>query len=216
MSIFLFDTYTDTDGIDLSSHVSETGHSYTKHGLFTDTFTIQSNRVGKDANVNTTVYYSSAIPPTPDCRVTAPIVEIGININRAMGIGMRINTSADHGIYARRQTSTAWQLLTIVTGAVVQNLETITTVSSTGTSTLLSAWCVDDKLWWSLGGVVSPLSPHTITSAELLVNGRVGFRASNNHSGTGYHADSLTAESIVRRVYSLPLRPRIFAPGIAR
>lgn len=191
MAIFLSDTFTDTESTDLTAHTGEVGASWTKHGSFTDALLIQSNRAGKDANTGTTVYYASALPPSNNYIIEAPIVDIG-NVNRASGICMCIDTAADNMIIARRQTALLWQFGKII-GGILTSLETIDTAFSAGATTILKVVRDGDKFSWSVAGALSPLSPHVITDSQFQSPGRVGLRASNIHSGTGYHVDSISA-----------------------
>ena len=214
MSVILYDTYTDTEGVDLANHKSNSGATYTKHASFTESLLIQSNRVGKDANTLTTAYYASVIPTCVEYEAECVIVDVG-DVARACGMGLWIDTAADNMIIARRQNQTNWQFGKILAG-VLTSLETIATSFSAGAETALKVWRRDDKFYFSVGGTLSPLSPHTITDAIFQTPGRVGIRASNNHSGTGFHLDNFLVNTRYGARVGMGLRPRIFAPGIAR
>lgn len=189
MGIFVSDSFTDTDSTDLASHTGELGASWTKHSSFTDSILIQSNRAGKDSNTGTSVYYASGAPPGLEYTVEGPIIDVG-DVNRASGICGWVNTSADHMVVMRRQTSTAWQLLKII-GGVATSIDTEATTFSAGAIRTLKITRVGDLFEWFLDGV--SLGAFTISDAEFQSPGRVGLRASNIHVGTGFHVDSLVA-----------------------
>lgn len=187
----LYDSATDTNGTDLADHVGEVGATWTRHADFTDVLTIQSNRIGKDSNTGTTVYYASVNPSTKDYTIEAVMVDIG-DVNRALGIGGWIDTGADNGIYFRRQTATAWQFLKII-GVSVTPLETVGTTFNLNASTTIKIVRTGDIFNLYIDGVLTSLSPHTISDSAFQSPGKIGIRASNNHNGTGYHIDRISA-----------------------
>src|SRR5687768_17445139 len=82
---FVFDTCTDTDGTTFASHTPEIGGSISLHPSFTDTMSIQSNRVGKDSGTVTTVYLYSATPPRTEYTIKCDVTDLS-NVSRAAGI----------------------------------------------------------------------------------------------------------------------------------
>lgn len=192
---FHFDTFTDADDTVLSSHTSNSGHSYTRHGSFTtDQLIIRSNRCAKDTNTVTSAYYSSAVPSSANYQIEADIVEIS-EISRAAGICARMSTSEDSAVIVRRRDTTSWQLLKIV-ATTVSSLELVTTSFVANRSTRLKLVCNGNQFSFYLDGVISPSSPHTITDSVLQNAGRVGVRMSNNQTAAGFHIDNFSASYI--------------------
>lgn len=213
MSLLVYASFTGPDGTDLVNYTPELGGPFLKHASFTDVLNIQLNRAGKDTNAGTAVYYASIAPQVRDYSVKGVVVDIASQ-NRAFGIAGWIDPAADNMVVARRQNATTWQFLTIVAGSGT-SLETIATSFSEGVATQLEMARLGNQFWFRVGGVTSPLSPHTITDPVFQSPGRIGLRASNHHTGTGYHVDTLSADTLTTP-YRNPLRPRPFAPGIAR
>lgn len=218
MANFVFDTYTDTEELLLSSHTPETGGAISLHASFTDTISIQSNRAGKGTGSATSVYYYAATPPGLQYTIEGDVVDIG-DVARASGICGWIDTSADHMIVARRQNGTTWQFGKIITGSLT-SLETVATTFSSLKVTSLKVVRIGDQFSWYIDDVITPGSPHTITDSQFQTAGKVGLRASNSHFATGYHVDNFIArdnDAIAGDPFRVNnLRPRIFAPGLAR
>ncbi len=188
---FVNSSFTGTDGTDLVSYTGGLGESYSKHSLFTDAITIQSNRAGKDSNINTTVYYASIPSPSLDYTVEGDIVDIG-DVSRAVGIAGWIDTATDSMIVARRQNSTTWQLIKIINGTAT-SIDTEPTTFSLNATNRLKLTRVGNNFEWFLNGV--SLGSFTISDSQFQSIGRVGLRSSNNHLATGFHVDNFLARS---------------------
>lgn len=188
----LYDSATDTDGTDLSSHTAEVGGGWAKHSSFTDALTIQSNRIGKDSNTGTTVYYSDVIPSQLLYTAEADIVDVG-EVDRALGVAVYIDTATDSMIVLRRQNRTTVQFLKIVNATPSATLASTTVAFSAGLSRRYTVRrLVNNRFEVELDGVVFGTDIE-IADAVFQSPGRIGIRASNNHNGTGYHIDRISA-----------------------
>lgn len=189
---FLNDTFTDTDGTLLSAHTGETGATWTKHGSFTDTWLITTNRANKDSGVGSSVYYASGTPSSTTYTVECTLVDIS-NVNRACGCCGRIDTAADNMVCARRQNSTTLQVLTII-GGTAGSLDTEPITFSAGQSITLTLVFTGSTVEWKKDGVsLGSGLDLTTFNATFSGAGRVGVRASNSHVADGYHVTSITA-----------------------
>src|SRR5687768_9186235 len=114
MGTLFTDTFTDTDGTVLSSHTGEGGVTYTQHASFTlGTFTIENNRVSKDATANSAVYYASQVSPSLFCEISCTITDKSA-LSRTLGVFGWIDTASDTMIGIRRLNETTWQFLKII------------------------------------------------------------------------------------------------------
>lgn len=189
---FVDDTFTGSDGTLLSAHTGETGATWTKHSSFTEDWAITSNRARKDSNAGTSAYYASGTPASTTYNVQCVIVDVG-NVSRAAGCCGRIDTAADNMVCARRQNATTWQVLTII-GGTAASLDTEPTTFSAGASATITMVFTGSTLAWSKDGVTLGSGLDLTTyNATFAGAGRVGVRGSNDHSGTGYHIDRITA-----------------------
>lgn len=187
---FVIDSATDSNKL-LSLHTPELGGAPLLHPSFTDTMSIQSNRVGKDTGGGTTVYYYPATPSGLNQLFEADVVDVG-NVNRAAGIAGWIDTAADHMIILRRQNSTTWQFGKIITSSLT-SLVTVATTFVLNAVTSLRVVRIGNDFYPYVGGSLMPGSPFTISDSQFQAVGKVGYRSSNNHSGTGFHLKDFRA-----------------------
>jgi hypothetical protein len=191
---FVTDSATDSNKL-LSLHTPELGGTPVLHSSFTDTISIQSNRVGKDTGGGASVYYYPATPPSSGYLVEADVTDIG-NVNRAAGIAGWIDIAADNMIILRRQTATVWQFGKILSG-VLTSLATVATSFVLNAVTSIKLVRIGNDFYPYIAGSLMSGSPFTITDSQFQAVGKVGYRSSNNHSGTGYHLDNFRAASVV-------------------
>lgn len=189
-ALIVYATFTGTDGTDLTAYTPEIGGAFIKHASFSDAITIQSNRAGKDSNTGTTVYYSPATPNAVEYSVEGVIVDVGSN-DRACGVGGWISTSADHGVFARRQNTTTWQFLKIISGAPTQIDTAPATFSAGASHKLRIKRTAGNQFEWFVDDVSQGV--FTISDSEFASAGKIGIRASNSHLAAGYHIDTLSA-----------------------
>lgn len=99
MGQFVLDTFTDTNGVAISSHTGETGATWAALTGNADTPTIQSNALdpGTGSTANG-LWYASGTPASADYTVTA---EVLFNNGTAAiaGPGARLSTSAQTGYF---------------------------------------------------------------------------------------------------------------------
>jgi hypothetical protein len=97
MSTFLSDTFTGSDGTDLSAHAGETGATWTKHGSVSGgALVISNNRIRGTVNDAEVLYYASGTPATADYTVTAVVnlVSQVAEANQAVAVAGRTDTAA--------------------------------------------------------------------------------------------------------------------------
>lgn len=189
---FVWDTCTDINGTTFASHVPEIGGTISLHPSFTDTMSIQSNRVGKDSGAVTSVYLYSATPPGIEYTIRGDVTDLS-NVGRAAGIAGWASPTADNMIVWRRQNATTWQFLKII-GVSVTELETVSATFVQDAVNELTVERVGDLFYVYLNRVLTPNSPHVIADSEFQTPGKFAIRSSNDHSGgTGYHIDNLAA-----------------------
>lgn len=100
MAQFVSDTFTDTNGTNLTAHTGETGATWTRHGFSQDTTvpTISSNLLAiNEGTANRTVYYASGTPAGADYTVAVDytISGSGVEANEIFGPLGRVNTGAN-------------------------------------------------------------------------------------------------------------------------
>lgn len=119
--VFVSDTFTDTNGTNLSSHTGEVGATWTKHSSYTGNITIQSNRcVGPaDGGDDITCYYASGSPTTAEYDVTATLIQTSDDAYSGCSVAGRISTSANTMYLVQRKTGATdqWELYKIVAGS---------------------------------------------------------------------------------------------------
>jgi len=194
--VFVYDSFTGTDGTNLTSHTGETGATYTQQ-LGTDVMNIQSNRAGKDSNNTGTIALrasgqASSITYTVEC----VIVDIG-NVNRAFGCCGWMDTAQDDMLCVRRTSSTSWDMVKVIAGTTTSVDSLATSFSAGAMTTLTVQRSAGDNFEWWVNGVsqgVTQVTDAALQGANLPNGvGFVGLRASNNHNATGYHVERLTA-----------------------
>src|SRR5687768_4458079 len=110
MAHFVTDSFTDSDGTNLSSHAGELGASWTEHPSFTtgDIVISDANRA-RATTTNTNLYYASSAPASAEYSVSAVIRCVTAATCR-VGVGGRVSTSAaDYYLFLYRVFN-GWQL----------------------------------------------------------------------------------------------------------
>lgn len=197
MALLVQDFFTDTNGTALSSHTSESGATYARHGSFTvATITVEDNRAAKDTDAATAVYYVNNITDPKFFEIEFTIIDKS-DVNRSTGIEVGIDTGSDTAIIYRRQNATTWQLLTIIAGTPSATLLSASeTFSAEAQHTLKLRRIPETNDYECFVDNVS-LGVVTIADAEFLGAGKIGFRATNSQgAGVGYHLDNLSVQSL--------------------
>lgn len=197
---FLTDTFTDTNAVLLESHTGELGATWAKHGGWTGSGVIQSNRIFPGNGIEAH-YNSSGVPggiAPADYDVTVNIFDMSnLDLTLAGAMG-RMVIGADTGYAAFVILSGGITYLILKrhlsgTGTDLTNTTITTpTVGTTHTLTLRMAGSALSLLW---DGVLT-LGP--ITDTNIAAAGRAGII--NNGVGsstTGFHIDSISAITAV-------------------
>lgn len=188
MATFVNDTFTDTSATALSSHIGETGATWTKHPSHPSGSAVISNaNRSRYATTTTTCYYASGAPASAEYDVTVDLVTI-TNSGR-QGVVGRVDTSADTMYLARYdQNNTRWEILKVVTGTAT-SLGTYTQTLTASQVYALKFEIRDATKKLYVDGV------ERISTAdnEITGAGRVGLRGNTGTDSTAYHLDNLVA-----------------------
>jgi hypothetical protein len=114
------DSFTSSDGVELSLHVGEVGATWTQPSYAHNSKDyIYGNRVTHEANSSRNIYYASALPPS-DCYVQATITKLGLATATA-GLVLRLDPASENYYYATYDTSTSlWAIFSSVNGTNTQ------------------------------------------------------------------------------------------------
>jgi len=124
VAFLITDTFTDTDGVELSLHTLDTGESWVEHGSSGSTLRILSNRLQTNATGTGEIYYYVAVDPgTADYSVQATIGN-NAGIFLPTGILGRVDTAVRTYYIVRAVVTTFpfpasnWFLQRVVNGTV--------------------------------------------------------------------------------------------------
>lgn len=191
-SVFVSDSFTDTAGTALTSHIGETGATWVKHPNFTSgAAVIGSAGDVYSTSANSTFDLASGIPNSPDYTVACDLDFL-----------TKLSTSASYGVVARYDPSAStgyeaawsglggqWQLIKHVAGSNVA-LQTNTVTLPTGVHRFELEVAGSTITAYADGVVV--LGP--ITDTDITAAGRAGIRLSGVASdSTGVHIDNFAA-----------------------
>lgn len=197
MATFLNDTFTDTNGVALTSHTGETGATWTKNTVYSSsTAAVQTNRVYPTFSGNS-CWYASGTPASADYEVTATVnIVSAINVN-AIVCG-RMSTSADTMYMLQIQLSGGtWSLKMYsgVAGAYTQLGGTVTPATPTvGTDHTLKLRMVGTQISAYYDGALV-LGPITDTAVSAAGKAGIQFNFVAT-SSTGFHIADVVATDI--------------------
>jgi hypothetical protein len=183
MTVFVQDTFTDTNGTNLNSHTGETGATWTD-GSRTGDLTINGNRVHYGSGTVPWLY-ASGTPATAEYDVEADFVAVGIPATPGNpGIMGRMATAAETAYLIRYiESGTGWQFLKAVAGGYT----VLGTYNTTLTSVKLEIRDAAKKVY--LAGVERISSvDNAITAA-----GKAGITIAAGTSTNGNHVDNFVA-----------------------
>ncbi len=174
MGVFLNDTFTDTNGTNLTAHTGETGATWSQHPSFSGAATIQSNRAlgGGDNRI----FYAAGTPGSANYTVAARLYII---------------SGGTHcGVAARMSTSTStWYTLTLDSGSLKlfksASSQLASTVSMTPTvgETYILTLDVSGSSTTAIAGRVQRLSDSQwLTSGGTWQSGQTNFLSVNDSS----------------------------------
>ena len=189
---FVSDTFTDTDGVNLSSHAGETGAIWTNQNAGTEA-QINANRAAPNSTTATTYYHTSGTPANADYDVQATFLYVGSPpTNGGTGITGRHDTAAPTFYHVRWSPgSTQWNLYKAVSG----------TFTSLGTSTTnpLNATNASRVVKLEMRGTaikvfVAGTAVISATDPAITAAGKAGVRFFRGGTATnGYLFDDFTA-----------------------
>jgi hypothetical protein len=117
MATFVNDTFTDSDGTDLSAHTGEVGATWAYNGTDNSgTYLITTNRAHASAGSSRTAIYASGAPASAEYDVQATITIVA-GTNHISGVAGRMNISTSHYyIAAYHNTADQWELRKSIAG----------------------------------------------------------------------------------------------------
>lgn len=174
---FVYDSFTDTNGTLLDSHIGELGASWTFHpGYNANKIDITSNSL-RNTDGNNGCYYASGIPPSPNYSVSATLFANTVpGTTGGRGVAGRMNIAQDT-LYAARYRSdlTSWELYKNVNTAQT-SLGTAGVTLIASTSYTIKLRMIGSSITMLVNGVpvIGPVVDTSITDT-----GRAGVRADN-------------------------------------
>jgi hypothetical protein len=188
-AIFVSDTFTDTNGINLTAHTGETGATWAKVTGVTGDFKIYNNKTKGDSG-GTSLYYASGTPDTNEYDVEVDLHQI--TSNDYPGIGGRIDAAADDGYWVWLQFDAAtWSLVKRVGGTETVLGSYVQGFSNGSDHTLKLEIRTAAKKFFLDGVERISDSDNSITGV-----GKAGVRSANSDAGlstTGRPFDNFTA-----------------------
>lgn len=190
---FVNDTFTDTNGVLLSSHTGETGASYTVYlGTAMTEMEVQSNRLARNSTfpAATPAAYASGVPATANYRVDANVF-CASNLGEARLMG-RVTTGADTKYWVGIGASGGVRLFKTVAGVNTQLGSTHALTPSASTTYKITLRMSGTSIEALLDDVVV-VGP--ITDSAISAKGLAGvyFSAYSGTSTTGMHFDRIWA-----------------------
>ena len=162
----LNDTFTDTNSTALSSHTSDSAHTWTQNGG--GGLQIYSNRVESTSSTSAGLYYSSFVPADADYTVTLDMITVGTGI--APFVAGRCSTSAVTMYGCRWNGTDTWELIRWVSGTRTV-IGTYVGDSPVGSSRTVSLSMVGSTISVSIDGV----SRISVTDTGISAAGRPGI-----------------------------------------
>lgn len=203
MSQFVYDTFTDTDGVLPTSHTGETGATWTKHASGGGGAAVISNanRV-RGTSSTRSLYYASGTPASADYDVTAVLYAVSTTDTYPGPCG-RIDTAAETMYYVTwDHTRGLWELSKRVAGALT-SLGTYADTFTVGTSKT----CMLRMVGSTISVLIDGVSRISVTDTAISAAGKAGFRQGNAAStnSTGVHIDSISADDPASGGISIPV-----------
>jgi mannan endo-1,4-beta-mannosidase len=191
MAVFLNDPFTDTDGTLLESHTAG-GYTWAKHGGWTGSAVVQSNRIYAGNGIESH-YKSSGVPASANYDVTVTVFDVSnlsLTLVGAMG-RMLPGVDTAYTAFVILNGSTFILLKRHLNGTGTDLANTTIPTPTVGTSHTLTLRMSGSSLYALWDGVVilGPITDTNITAAGTagIINNGVGS------STTGWHIDSVTA-----------------------
>jgi len=190
------DTFADTTGTLLSAHTSSTGTTWTQQAGSSTTAQVSATGTLRRTGQGVGVYYTPAVPLTPDYLVEADVVYKSLIANDFVGVAGRLDTAGTSGgtFYTARYDANAaqWQLNKAANGAVSSIATAHAQTLTVGQTYRLGLEMSGSTISLLVDGVVRV----SATDATLTAAGRAGVRLNNTVAGatssdtTGLHLDN--------------------------
>lgn len=186
MSIFVNDTFTDTDGVGILSHTGELGATWTVHPSYSQDGSIDTNRLITTTN---TFVYASGAPGSANYSVDVVFRAASLATNGVITACGRIDTSTNTFYAAQYVTGDgSWTLYKIVAGSftpLAYHSQTLT-AGTDYTGTL-------DMNGTTIRLLVDGVQRASVTDSAITAAGKAGIRIAYSTHTTGLHIDSVTA-----------------------
>lgn len=175
------DNFTDSNGTVLSSHTSDSGHSWTQHPSSVQTTVINSNKIAASTlPLTLSLYYSSAVPPSADYSVQADLTFVGGTFgNIRAGVAGRLDTSANTCYCAQYigSTTNAYRLIKIVAGTTT-SLGTYVITPAAGETHTIKLEMIGTTINMYVDGTLRIAA----TDSAITATGRAGVRPQNTNA----------------------------------
>lgn len=192
---FLIDTFTDTNGVVLTSHIGEQGATWTKMPSNAGVLTVQANRLYCSTSPAAT--YASGVAMTPDYDVTVAIRVVTTAVNMEIGaIGRSADAANTYYVAFMDRVSSGGGTVRARLGKFVNNTFTalgsaVTITPAASSDHTITLRMVGTAISCLYDGVVTvgPITDSSITEA-----GEAGVHAiTASSTTTGFHLDSIEA-----------------------
>lgn len=188
---FVNDTFTDTAGTTLASHIGETGATWTNHPSYPNETIIDSaGRIRNNYSGHGSTYYSSGVPFSADYIVQTDVTLLS-SAGDYMGILGRMSTSSGTFYwFDYSNIRSKWELLKSVNNIVTSLAENSESFGSTGTTHTLQLSMIGSTISGYSDGVLKV----TATDSAISSAGRAGIVNDGiTIDTTGQHQDNFMA-----------------------
>lgn len=189
MAVFVHDSFTDADGTSITSHVGETGATWTEHPNSSGGISVITNNRLR-GNGSTNMFYASGVPATAEYDVEADIyfASTTLSFNNICG---RMSTSANTYYSVRLVSGQDWELRRIFNGTGTTLGQYLDSVPA-GTTRSVKLEIRDAAKKVYIDGVEQiSSSDNNITAA-----GRVGYLVTSSTATTHQHYDFITGTDL--------------------
>jgi len=191
---FLVDSFTDTDGINLTARTPETGGAWSKNSLAVDDLLIEADAPGTiygSGAANFAIYGNAATPPSPDYTITATVPVKTLLSGTFVAILGRGSMVADTA-YKLVLTLTALLLQATVAGSTT----TLQSYTLAGADVLAPSDLRTIALTMTGTAITGSMDGNircSGTDNQIATAGKVLVRCRNSTSTTGLHISSVQA-----------------------
>lgn len=212
MAAFVTDSFTDTNGVVLTSHAGELGATWARHNSASNTNApeVNANSIRTfEANTNAN-YYASGAPTGADYSAYLEYTYNG-NLGSVGGPGIRLETGASTGYFAivfkPGNTFAIYKYVASGSPALVASIsfspvaaETYKiTLTGAGTSLVAKVQRASDNFWLTSASAFQAAAANAITTTDSSITaaGRAGFWFSNDSTASRGTIDNFSADQAV-------------------